>query len=141
MCPTILRIIAATCVLAAGLRCAESPSRSVRLDAREPPDIRFRAGEYFVILLSVGPNWDPHRPRDEQAGITAHRQYLNALLRNGTVSFGGPFVDDLGGLAVLRAGSLDEARRIAGDDPAVRTGVLRAEVHRWRVLPGPPAGR
>lgn len=46
---------------------------------------------------------------------------------------GGPFPDDTGGLMIARSGSLEEAQRPAAEGPAVRSGLLRTEVHPWMV--------
>lgn len=87
---------------------------------------------YFAVVLSPGPAWDYSRSRDEQIGIMEHRKYMGSLASDSMV-MGGPFEDALGGLAVLRAGSVEEARRIIDQDPGVRTGLMKADIHRWRV--------
>ncbi|MBI2899010.1 MAG: peptidylprolyl isomerase [Planctomycetes bacterium] len=37
-------------------------------------------------------------------------------------------------MLVLRAGSEEEAKKLAGDDPAVKSGLLTATVHPWRAV-------
>ncbi len=60
-----------------------------------------------------------------------HRKYMSSLLGNVMVQ-GGPFEDDLGGLAILRVHSLAEARSVAERDPGVQRGLMKVEVHKWR---------
>ena len=42
-----------------------------------------------------------------------------------------PFTDDAGGLVVYRAGTIDEAKKIAESDPYVTSGARRLELHEW----------
>jgi uncharacterized protein YciI len=69
-----------------------------------------------------------------------HLAYLAELRAAGHVAVNGPVLDppdeSLRGLTFFRTGSLDEARRLAEADPAVRAGRLRIEVMRWWCPPG-----
>jgi len=87
---------------------------------------------FFAVILSPGPRWDASKPRDEQVGILEHRKYM-ASLAGGPMVLGGPFEDALGGLAILHSNSSDDARRVIDRDPGVRSGLMKAEIHRWRV--------
>jgi uncharacterized protein YciI len=50
-------------------------------------------------------------------------------MRNGKLVLAGPFLDDQGGLVLLKAANLAEAQQISKEDPAVRNGILRPTVH------------
>lgn len=65
---------------------------------------------------------------------------MGSLLGHAMIE-GGPFEDALGGLAVLRAKSIDEARTIAERDPGVQRGLMKVEVHKWRVQRSDEPGR
>jgi uncharacterized protein len=69
-----------------------------------------------------------------------HLDYLAGLRESGVVVVNGPVVDQpdptLRGLTFFRTGSLDEARRLAEADPAVRAGRLEVEVMHWWCPPG-----
>jgi uncharacterized protein YciI len=64
-----------------------------------------------------------------------HLAYHDRLRAEGRVVTNGPLLDPpdpgLRGLTFYRVGSLDEARRLAEDDPAVRAGRLVVDVVRW----------
>jgi uncharacterized protein len=64
-----------------------------------------------------------------------HLDYLTSLRQRGHVVTNGPVLDQadesLRGLAFYKTGSLEQARRLAEDDPAVRAGRLSVEVMRW----------
>jgi uncharacterized protein len=63
-----------------------------------------------------------------------HQNHILGLIRSGEAHAGGPFTDhsdpSLRGLIVF-AVPLDEARGLAGEDPAVRAGQLVAETFTW----------
>ena len=88
---------------------------------------------YFVLLHSPGPAWAKGVPFREQPGVKAHVEYMAGLLRQNVLVMGGPFLDNTGGLMIARSGSLEEAQRLADEGPAVKSGLLRVEVHPWMV--------
>ena len=88
---------------------------------------------YHVVLYSPGVNWDERFSFHDQIGAQDHLTYLDALRRRGVLAMGGPYLDDSGCLAVLQGLSPDQARLIAHADPAVRIGLLEAEVRPWLV--------
>jgi uncharacterized protein YciI len=69
-----------------------------------------------------------------------HLDYLAGLRDAGMIVVNGPIVDQqdesMRGLSFFRAGSLDETRRLAEADPAVRAGRLEVEVMHWWCPPG-----
>src|SRR3954468_1956058 len=69
-----------------------------------------------------------------------HLAYLASLRDAGHVVVNGPVVEppdeSLRGLTFFRTGSVEEARRLAEADPAVRAGRLAVEVMRWWCPPG-----
>jgi hypothetical protein len=66
--------------------------------------------------------------------------YHDKLRKAGQVVTNGPVSDQpdpsLRGLTFYRTGSLDESRRLAEADPAVRAGRLAAEIMTWYCGPG-----
>lgn len=76
-------------------------------------------------------------PTDHEAAIMSqHFNYLKSLNDQGTVLlFGRTQNSDARtfGLAIFRAESQDEARSIMNNDPAVKEGVMRAELYPYKV--------
>jgi uncharacterized protein YciI len=62
-----------------------------------------------------------------------HLEYLNELKSQGKIFAKGPFVDGAGGLVIYKAESLDEARKLAEEDPYVLEKVRRLELHEWNM--------
>ncbi len=100
---------------------------------------------YQVLFHSPGPAWKAGISFREQPGIQEHVRYMMGLLEKGTLVFGGPLLDDSGGIAVLNTGA-DEAKQLGENDPAVKSGLLRVTVRPWLVplsnvaLPAAKAG-
>lgn len=74
---------------------------------------------------------------EERTLAGQHWAYSQDLLRRGVIIFAGRTVSptaDSFALAVIRAPSLEAARTIAADDPAVRGGVFRMAVYPYQPM-------
>jgi uncharacterized protein YciI len=72
----------------------------------------------------------------ERAAVSGHVAYLERLAETGTVLlFGRTQTTDAAtfGIVILRVDSPGAARRIMAEDPAVRAGVMRAELFPFRI--------
>lgn len=86
----------------------------------------------------------PDPPALDEAALTenhrAHLAYLAGLRADGIIASNGPVLDQpdetLRGLAFYRTGSLEEARRLAEQDPGVRSGRFVVEVMTYWCPPG-----
>lgn len=87
----------------------------------------------FAVLYVRGPNWDERVPFHEQDGVSRHREFLAAQHAAGSLIIGGPFLDDMGGLAVYRADSREELDRTLAGDATVISGLLRYEIHPYMI--------
>jgi uncharacterized protein len=74
--------------------------------------------------------------------LEAHLQWMVAAERRGELFASGPFVADgappgsLGGMSIVRAASVDEAREILSQDPFVKEGVVTLDIRKWMVMEG-----
>jgi uncharacterized protein YciI len=102
----------------------------------EPPGEGFDT--YQLILLTRSPN----RPDlDEAESDFLQRQHLGhfAKMRGaGYLTIAGPIDgdDEVAGICVYRARSVEEARILAQDDPAVRAGRLQVRAMSWFTTKG-----
>lgn len=120
------RIRNAYCLLAmAGIMTATAISSAP--GAQPARDVR------YVVVHSPGPNWKPGVPFFEQAGVRQHVDHYRKLLDQGKLDLGGPFLDTTtGGMMIPEAGvSEQEIREFANADPAVKSGLLKAEIRQW----------
>ena len=82
----------------------------------------------YVILLTVVPG---KTLTDDL--IKAHVKHLKELDDKGLLVLCGPFTDYKGGMIIIRAGSYEEAQKIAETDPFVKTGVETYELRTWEL--------
>ena len=65
--------------------------------------------------------------------IKEHIQYLRKLDSTLKLEMCGPFTDYPGGMIILKCSTLEEAQRLASDDPFIRAGSRTAEVRTWEL--------
>jgi uncharacterized protein len=66
--------------------------------------------------------------------VDRHQGFMAQLQNEGLLVSGGPFLDEeSGGMVILRAGSVDEAMRLAHADPSIEAGLLTVTVRPWLV--------
>jgi uncharacterized protein YciI len=81
-------------------------------------------------MLTEGPT-----PEEEMI-LSGHFRYLKDLTDRGVVILAGRTLNtDVSsfGIVIYKAGSEEEARERMNDDPAVKQGVMRAELYPYRV--------
>jgi len=81
-------------------------------------------------MLSEGPT------PEEAAILSQHFDYLSRLVDQAVVVLAGRTLttDDRSfGIVIFRAGSDEDARHVAENDPAVKAGVMRAELYPYRI--------
>jgi uncharacterized protein YciI len=89
---------------------------------------------YFLIVYSAGPAWKAGQPLAAQ-GLAPHGAYMRKLFSEGVVVAAGPTTDPAGGgLAIVRAKDMAEAKALLAADPAVQAGIMKAELRDWRPL-------
>jgi uncharacterized protein len=97
--------------------------------------------EAFELVLLRRPASPSDYPDEELDRIQReHLAYLAGLRAAGHIVTNGPVVEQpdpsLRGLAFYRTGSLERARELAENDPAVRAGRLAVEIMTWYCAPG-----
>lgn len=88
--------------------------------------------QLFLFQYSPGPAWRAGVPMREQ-GLGPHAAYMQRLQDEGRLFAGGGYASDDGGMAVVTAANIDDARAILAADPAVTSGIFVAELRHWRV--------
>jgi uncharacterized protein YciI len=109
-------------------------SLSVALALPEAPAAdHYEMTTYQVAFLRKGPNWTPGDTPELKALQAAHMAHINKMAGTGKLILAGPFTDggDLRGLFIFRVDSLQAAKALAEQDPAVKAGRLVIEWHPW----------
>jgi uncharacterized protein YciI len=78
----------------------------------------------YLVLTIRKPTFDP-------AVRDAHYSFLDELRSRGLLEQAGPFTDGTGGAYVLAANNLDEARRVAEQDPLHLRDCSAVTVYEW----------
>lgn len=93
--------------------------------------------KYFVVFLKTGPN---RSQSEEEANEIQkkHLAHLSKVADMGKTSITGPFGDDgeIRGIVVYNTATMEEAKKLAEQDPAVKAGRLVVEVHPWWAAKG-----
>ena len=91
---------------------------------------------YFLLTYSPGGSWNSTISYEEQPGLKKHHEYLQGLYVNDQLVMGGPVTGSAGeflSVMLLRTGSLEEAEKLASQDPGVQMKLVKAEVIPWSV--------
>ncbi|MEQ8675174.1 MAG: YciI family protein [Aggregatilineales bacterium] len=100
-----------------------------------PPELE----KYYLVMLRAGDNagdFTQEQLMDLQRG---HLTHLGNLARQGNLIAAGPFIDapdNLRGISILKANSVEEAQALVDADPAAQAGRIRMEVITWCVEKG-----
>ena len=92
-----------------------------------------------IVRLRAGEQPAPDTPDDEKIQA-AHLAYLGSLIEKGIIVVNGPcrMCDDpkFLGMSIYRVG-IEEARKLASEDPGVKAGWFTPHVDGWLVPYGP----
>jgi uncharacterized protein YciI len=105
--------------------------KALKLDTRGTPPEAF--DEYQLILLERAPD----APALDETALTdlnrRHLGHFGTMRRAGLLMGAGPISADdaIAGICVYRAGSVERARALAEDDPAVREGRFTVRAMTW----------
>lgn len=113
-------------------------------DVQKPETFEMQQGDttyvmqkYFIVFLKSGPK----RSQNEEEAMEIqkkHLDHLQKMAKMGKTSITGPFGDDgeIRGIVVYNTATMEEARKLAEQDPAVKAGRLVVEVHPWWAAKG-----
>lgn len=105
--------------------------------AATAPAGTFEMQKYFMGFLRRGPNWTAEQtPEVKQLG-EGHMAHIRAMGATGKLILAGPFEVEgtppnaLAGILLFDVETIEEARAMASDDPAVKAGRLTLEILPW----------
>jgi uncharacterized protein len=95
----------------------------------EPPGFE----QYTLVLMKRGDKWNPNAPEFMDV-VKQHHALLKQMTEQGSLAIAGPFrLDDQGELRdieIFRVGA-EQTAMLVKDDPAVKAGLLKPELHPW----------
>jgi uncharacterized protein YciI len=110
--------------------------------AEMPPNMT----TYYFGVLMKGPKWSAESTPERATIQEGHLAHLDAMWKAGKLVLAGPLADesDWRGVLIYRTKTLEEAQRLANDDPAVAAGRLVVTMRPWMIqrgiLPDPLEG-
>lgn len=129
-----MRTAAIAALLAVG--CATTAPAPIQATT-PPPAEKFEMKMYFVALLRRGPAWTSERTEESVRHGEGHMAHIQKMAKAGKLLIAGPFDVDraeakgLAGIYIFEVATLDEARELVGQDPAVQAGRFVPEVLPW----------
>ena len=93
----------------------------------------YEMANYQVAFYRRGPAWTPGDTPELEKLQSEHLAHIGKMAESGKLIIAGPFTDngELRGMLIFRIESLDEAKALAEQDPAVKAGRLVLEWHPW----------
>jgi uncharacterized protein YciI len=98
-------------------------------DPVEPPGFE----QYTLVLMKRGEHWNPNAPEFIDV-MKQHSAFVKRMTEQGNLAIAGPFPfsdqGELRGVAIFRVGT-EQTAKLTQDDPTIRTGLLKTEIHPW----------
>jgi uncharacterized protein YciI len=103
------------------------------MSAQEKAAPRPEMAVYQMGLLTRGPGWTAESTTETERVQAEHMKHIQKMAADGKLVGAGPITDggQLRGIFIFAVPSLEEAKALAGADPAVKAGRLAVEVHPW----------
>jgi len=93
---------------------------------------------YYFGMLVKGPKWTPDPTPELERLQEEHLAHIRSMAATGKLVVAGPLSDNgfIRGILVFKTATLEEAKALAENDPAVKAGRLVVEIHPWMVQKG-----
>ncbi len=89
--------------------------------------------QYSLVLMNAGENWNPNAPEFMDV-MKQHHAFVERMTDQGNLAIAGPFPfsdqGDLRGVAIFRVGA-EQTVKLTQEDPIVKAGLLKPEIHPW----------
>jgi uncharacterized protein YciI len=89
--------------------------------------------QYTLVLMQQGEKWNPGAPGFSNV-MKRHPDFVKEMMERGNLAIAGPFPltepGDLRGVAIFRVGT-EQAAKLVQEDPTVKAGLLKPEIHPW----------
>lgn len=93
----------------------------------------FPMDNYVFGMLKKGPNWNATQTAESKKIGEGHMAHINKMAATGKLVVAGPMMDngEIRGLLIFKQMTVEEAKALASEDPAVKAGRLVLELHPW----------
>jgi uncharacterized protein YciI len=88
---------------------------------------------FLVVLRRAGPEWDPSKPMEEQAGWDDHAAFMDQLVDDGFLVLGGPLEDGVRTAHAVEAESADAIHDVFARDPWSESHLRVDSIDEWTI--------
>ncbi len=108
----------------------------IRPEAIHPASTPQAMEQYTMALMNRGEKWNPASPEYQEL-LKPHRALIGKLTTEGTMALAGPLRDEgeLKGIFIYSVGA-EQAAKLVQEDPLVKAGYLKPELHPWITAKG-----
>jgi len=83
--------------------------------------------EFFMVLYTIGENWDTTKQVQEQLYFKAHSLHLAELRKAEKINIGGRYSDT--GMLILKAKDEEEAQHLVRRDSAIHNKIFKVDIY------------
>lgn len=87
---------------------------------------------YYLLSYEPGPAWNSEAGL-RQESLAQHQKYLMTLFNNDYLVLAGDLGQEGETLTVIRSETLEQARRLAAQDPAIKSDILKVKIEKWQI--------
>ena len=105
---------------------------------KKNPEMKIDMAQHQLVFLLCGDKAASIPEKELEKLQQKHLEHIFKMLDTKKAVVAGPFMEDtdLRGIIVFQLGSVEEAGKFAEQDPAVKAGRLKLEIHPWWVAKG-----
>ncbi|MBI1761921.1 MAG: hypothetical protein HYR56_10845 [Acidobacteria bacterium] len=132
----LLMVTLAVAVCAQAQTSPKAVTPAEKVESKTP---QFDLEQYQFAILKRGPQWTPEQTPEVEKLMAGHMANIQKMGRLGKLMAAGPLGKNEAGLAgifVFKAASLDEAKALAAEDPAIKAGRLAIDFCTWSAPKG-----
>jgi len=89
--------------------------------------------QYTVVLMKRGEKWNPATTKAADV-MKLHGPFVRKMIDEGNLAIAGPFAPgdpgEMRGVVIFRVG-VEQTAKLLQDDPTVKAGLLKNEIHPW----------
>jgi len=95
----------------------------------DPPGME----QYTLVLMKRGEHWNPNAPEFNNV-MKQHHVFIKQMIDQGNIAVAGPLLQsdpgELRGVVIYRV-SAEQTAKMTQDDPSVKAGLFKTEIHPW----------
>ena len=91
-----------------------------------------------LFIVRITPNQEKMQANKEEKLKfgKGHHDYIDKLVENEVIKFGGPIEGKLGGMLIVTAETKEKVEDLFGEDPMIKNEYLSIEVNKWTIKHG-----